>query len=241
MVLSMPAVSQKTESIARVFFPQGRRKDIRQVISKIHRGLGIGGAMPENINWLGHASVKITGSKTIYIDPWRLRDTTPADIILVTHSHFDHYSREDIAKITKKGTVIIAPRDCAAQLKAREVKPGDTINIDGVIIKAVPAYNIGKQFHPKNNNWVGYLITMDDRTIYHSGDTDAIPEMEKLKMDVAFLPIGGTYTMDAREAAEVANKINPGIAIPIHYDSKKDAQKFKELCKCRVEILKEVQ
>lgn len=197
--------------------------------------------MPEGIQWLGHASVVITGSKTIYIDPWKLGKSSPADIILITHDHYDHCSPDDIAKITKKDTVIVAPKDCASRLKAKAVKPGDTVTINGVTIKAVPAYNIGKQFHPRGNNWVGYLVTMDGRTIYHPGDTDAIPEMEGLKPDIAFFPIGGTYTMDAKEAAGVANKMQPGLAIPMHYGdivgSKKDAERFKELCRCKVEIM----
>lgn len=197
--------------------------------------------MTENIHWLGHASIKITGSKTIYIDPWNLRKPSPADIVLITHSHYDHFSPDDIARITKKDTVIIAPHDCASRIKAKAVKPQDTVTINGVTIKVVPAYNLKKQFHPKGNNWVGYLITMDGKTIYHPGDTDAVPEMDGLKPDIALLPIGGTYTMDAEEAAMVANKMKPEVAIPIHYGavvgSKKDAQRLKELCRCRVEIM----
>lgn len=197
--------------------------------------------MLENIHWLGHASIKITGTKTIYIDPWKLKKPTPADIVLITHDHYDHCSEDDISKITKKDTVIVAPKDCAGRLKAKAVKPQDTVTIDGVTIKAVPAYNIGKQFHPRSNNWVGYLVTIDGKTIYHPGDTDAIVEMEGLKPDIAFFPVGGTYTMDAEDAAGIANKMQPGVAIPMHYGdivgSKKDAQRFKELCKCNVEIL----
>lgn len=197
--------------------------------------------MLENIHWLGHASVKITGSKIIYIDPWKLTKTSPADIVLVTHDHYDHCSPDDIAKIRKEETVVISPKDSADRLKAKGVSPGDTVTVDGVTIKAVPAYNIGKQFHPKGNNWVGYLITMDGRTIYHPGDTDAISEMEGLKPDIAFYPVGGTYTMNAEEAAEVANKMMPRVAIPMHYGdivgSRKDAERFKKLCKCKVQIL----
>lgn len=197
--------------------------------------------MPENIHWLGHAGVKITASKTIYIDPWKLKEPSPADIVLVTHDHFDHCSPDDIEKITKKDTVIIAQQDCAAKLKAKPIKPGDTITVNAVTIKAVPAYNTNKEFHPRSNAWVGYLITVDGKTIYHPGDTDAIPEMEELKPDIAFFPVGGTYTMNAAEAAGAANKMQPGIAIPMHYGdivgSKKDAQNFKKLCKCRVLVL----
>lgn len=197
--------------------------------------------MLENIHWLGHASVKITGAKTIYIDPWKLKEPVPADIILVTHDHYDHCSPEDIEKIRRKDTVVVSPQDSSGKLKAKTLRPGDTISINGVSIKAVPAYNTNKQFHPRGNNWVGYLVTIDGKTIYHPGDTDATPEMEELRPDIAFFPIGGTYTMDAKEAAEIANKIKPGMAIPMHYGdiigSKKDAERFKELCKCKVSIL----
>lgn len=197
--------------------------------------------MPENIHWLGHAAVKITGSKTIYIDPWKLKKAVPADIVLVTHDHYDHCSPEDIEKIRKKDTVVLSPKDSAGKLKAKGVKPGDTVTIEEVGIKAVPAYNLNKQFHPKGNNWVGYLVTMDGRTIYHPGDTDAIPEMEGLKPDIAFFPVGGTYTMTAEEAANIASKMQPGIAVPIHYGdivgSKRDAERFKGLCRCKVEIM----
>lgn len=201
--------------------------------------------MLENIHWLGHASVKITGSKTIYIDPWKLKENRePADIILITHSHYDHCEPRDIDKITQKNTLVIAPSDCINKFSGqntKSVKPGDTLTIEGVVVKVVPAYNVGKSFHPKNNNWVGYLVTIDGKTIYHPGDTDVIPEMESLKTDIALFPIGGTYTMDAKEAADIINKIQPTIAIPIHYGdivgSAKDAKRFKELCACKVEIL----
>lgn len=201
--------------------------------------------MLENIRWLGHASIQITGSKVIYIDPWKLdKGLVPADIIFITHSHYDHCDPRDVAKVAKRTTVIVAPKDAAGKfpnLDVRVVKPGDTLTIEGVVVKVIPAYNVGKQFHPKTNSWVGYLITIDGKTVYHPGDTDVIPEMEELKPDIALLPIGGTYTMDVSQAAALANKMQPGIAVPIHYGdivgSWKDAEKFKELCLCKVEIL----
>lgn len=197
--------------------------------------------MPKDVHWLGHASIKITGSKTIYIDPWKLKKPVPADIILVTHDHYDHCSPNDIEKIRGEKTVVVSPMDSAVKLKSKVVKPGDIINIDGITIKAVPAYNTNKQFHPKSNNWVGYLVTIDGRTIYHTGDTDAIPEMEGLKPNIAFFPVSGTYTMTAKEAADIANKLQPDVAVPMHYGdiigSRKDAEKFKELCKCKVSIM----
>ena len=199
--------------------------------------------MTVKVDWLGHAGVRIQGSKIIYIDPWKLKNGGPADIILITHDHYDHCSPEDIAKIRKKDTIVIAPDSCAGRLGARAVKPGDKIDINGIIIKMVPAYNVDKQFHPRSNNWVGYVITIDGKTIYHSGDTDAIPEMENIKTDIAFLPVGGTYTMNAKEAARIASKMQPELAVPIHYGSvagsRKDGEDFKRYCSCKAEIWEE--
>ena len=155
----------------------------------------------ENIKWLGHAAFKISGPPLIYIDPWKLRDSEPAELILITHSHYDHFSLEDIAKIRTDDTTIVAPKDCKTPGNVKYVLPGDTLKLKDVEIEAVAAYNLGKSFHPKSNQWVGYIINIKGTRIYHAGDTDFIPEMETLKVDVALLPIGGTYTMDAEEAA----------------------------------------
>ena len=185
----------------------------------------------DNIHWLGHASIKITGSKVIYVDPWKIKGE-PADLILITHSHYDHCSADDIKKVTKESTVIVATADSNLEA-AKVVKPGDTLDIDGVKIEAVPAYNLGKPFHPKSNNWVGYVITVDGKRIYVAGDTDKIPEMHDLKeIDVALLPIGGTYTMNAEEAAEAAQMFNPKVVVPIHWGdivgSAGDVEKLKQ-------------
>ncbi|MEA3485598.1 MAG: MBL fold metallo-hydrolase, partial [Candidatus Aerophobetes bacterium] len=170
-----------------------------------------------NIKWLGHASFKITDGKIIYIDPWNLKKKGQANIILVTHPHYDHLSIADISKIQGKETVIITTADGAEKLKGniRRVKPGDSLTIKEIEIEVVPAYNIGKNFHPKEKGWVGFIIKIGGKRIYHSGDTDFIPEMEKLKVDIALLPIGGTYTMNAEEAARAAKAISPEIAIPM--------------------------
>ena len=122
------------------------------------------------------------------------------------------------------------------------MKPGESTTANGVKIEAVPAYNINKQFHPKSNNWVGYIFTLDGQRIYQAGDTDAIPEMKNVKADVVLMPVGGTYTMTAQEAAEATNAINPKLAIPMHWGkivgSANDAETFKKLVKCEVQILK---
>lgn len=197
----------------------------------------------ENIKWLGHASFQIKNSKVIYIDPWKLTTTIPADIILVSHEHYDHCSPEDISKIQNENTVIVAPVDCASKLSGniKTIKPGESVTFEGVTIEAVAAYNKGKPFHPKSNLWVGYIITLDDVKIYHAGDTDLIPEMERLKVDIALLPIGGTYTMDVQQAATLVNRIKPKVAIPMHYGSivgdLSFALKFKQLCETEVKVL----
>ena len=171
-----------------------------------------------NISWLRHASFKIQQDLIIYIDPWKISDTEIADIILVTHSHFDHFSPEDIRKLQDDDTVIIAPADCTIeQVKITSVQPGDSISVKGINVEAVPAYNINKDFHPKHKLWVGYIIEISGIKIYHAGDTDFIPEMEKLHTNIALLPIGGTYTMDIDDAIKAAKSIKPDIVIPMHY------------------------
>lgn len=195
------------------------------------------------IHWLGHASVEITGEKVIYIDPWQLKGGEPADLILITHSHSDHCSPEDVAKIQKSGTVIVATPDCKSRLSGdvRAAAPGDHLDVDGISIEAVPAYNIGKSFHPKAKGWVGYIVTVNGTRIYHAGDTDRIPEMDGVNADVALLPVGGTYTMNAQEAAEATIAIGPKAAVPIHYarivGSEDDAKRFQKLCKGKVEVV----
>ena len=200
--------------------------------------------MLENIKWLGHAGFKITGEKIIYIDPFKIKETEPADIIIITHEHFDHLSEEDIKKIQVGKTVIVVTSDCFSKVSGnvKTLSPGKSINIDGIKIDGVAAYNINKNFHPKGNSWMGVVITVNGKRIYHAGDTDNIPEMSSLKnIDIALLPVSGTYVMTAEEAANAANKINPKVAVPMHYGSiigrRTDAEKFKSLCKCRVEIL----
>jgi L-ascorbate metabolism protein UlaG (beta-lactamase superfamily) len=190
--------------------------------------------MIENIHWLGHDTFKITGEKTIYTDPYEIKKKDTADIILITHDHFDHCSPGDVKKIQGPDTIIVTTKDCAKKLSGniRTVKPGDTITVDGITIEAVPAYNTNKQFHTKVQGWVGFIFTVDGQRIYLAGDTDHIPEMKDFRADIALLPVSGTYVMTADEAVQAAIDINPEIAIPMHYGAivgdKSDAERFAE-------------
>lgn len=200
--------------------------------------------MTNGIKWLGHASILITGQKRIMVDPWKLSRSEPADLVLVTHDHFDHCSPEDIERARGPETVVVGPPDVAAKLgrDAKSITPGETLDVAGVTVEAVAAYNVNKQYHPKSNRWLGYVVTVGGERIYIAGDTDHTPEVDTVKADVALLPIGGTYTMTAEEAAAAANTINPRLAIPVHFGdivgSESDAKKFESLCKCPVKVLR---
>jgi len=199
----------------------------------------------QNLHWLGHDSFRLDGPPVIYFDPWKLSPGSPvADVILVSHDHYDHLSADDVKKISGPKTVVIANPSAAAKLKgARVIRAGQKITVGDVTVEAVPAYNLnkfrspGNPFHPKQAEHNGYIVTVGGERLYHSGDTDHIPEMSGLKCDVALLPVSGTYVMTAEEAAEAAQAIKPGVAVPMHYGDKEvvgtlaDAERFKELCK----------
>lgn len=198
--------------------------------------------MLENVEVLFHSSIRIKKGKVIYIDPYKIdKDYNDADIILVTHDHYDHYSKEDIDKVKKDNTIIIAPKDLGEKLKNNgfkqeniiAVEPNNEYIVDDISIKTVPAYNVNKQFHPKENGWVGYILEIDGICYYIAGDTDITKENRQVKCDVAFVPVGGTYTMTCEEAAKLVNEIKPKIAIPIHYGSvvgnAQDAIRFVDL------------
>jgi L-ascorbate metabolism protein UlaG (beta-lactamase superfamily) len=175
------------------------------------------------IHWLGHASFRIDdGAGTIYIDPWKLPAGAPkADVVLITHAHYDHCSAEDLAKIARATTIYVAPADVAAKLTGRRAiaaAAGGSYTAGPFKVEAVAAYNIGKAFHPQMNGWVGYVVTLPSgERIYHAGDTDATPEMKAVKADVAMLPCGGTYTGTAAEMAAAANIFKPAVLIPMHW------------------------
>jgi L-ascorbate metabolism protein UlaG (beta-lactamase superfamily) len=200
--------------------------------------------MLENISWLGHDAFKIAASMIIYLDPFELAgDLEPADVICISHDHYDHCSPDDVAKIRADHTVIVAAENCRGKLKGdvRLVKAGDKLNIDGLTIEVVPAYNVNKRFHPREAGGVGYVLTLDGSRIYHAGDSDPIPEMEGLEVDIAMLPVSGVYVATAEEAVEAAEKLQPKVVIPMHYGSivgsRADAERLKELWPGEVVIL----
>ncbi len=200
------------------------------------------------IHWLGHASFYLENDLKIYIDPYQISPKEKADLIFITHEHYDHLSPEDLEKIVKKETTIVAAKECESKLASFNcekifVEPFEEIEVKGVKVKAVPAYNTNKPFHKKEDGKVGYVITVKDVSIYHAGDTDFIEEMNDLKPKVALLPVSGTYVMTAEEATEAVKAIKPEIAVPMHYGtivgSLEDAKRFEELASkyCKVVIL----
>ncbi|MBI2940975.1 MAG: MBL fold metallo-hydrolase [Chloroflexi bacterium] len=203
-----------------------------------------------HIEWLGHDCFRIlAGSTVVYIDPYQLTRRETADLILISHDHFDHCSPDDVARLRGSQTAIVAPPSCARKLggAVTTIRPGDQLTIQGIPIEAVAAYNVskfrapGQPFHPRDAGGVGYVITVDGQRIYHTGDSDAIPEMTGLQVDVALLPVSGTYVMTAEEAAELANRLQPKLAIPMHYGaivgSEADARRFQQLTRVPVTIL----
>ena len=197
----------------------------------------------QRLAWLGHDSYRIDGDVVIYFDPYEIKTGTAADIIFISHEHFDHCSPSDVAKVQSEETVIVADRVSAKKLrgKVKTMQPGDRLTVKGVGIEAVPAYNIDKQFHPKDAGMLGFVVNIGGVRVYHAGDTDFIPEMYDIETDVALLPVSGTYVMTADEAVEAALSINPKVAIPMHYGSivgdKNDAEHFRDQLAGKVEVV----
>ena len=198
--------------------------------------------MLENIEVLYHSSIRISKNKIIYIDPFKIdKNYNDADIIFITHDHFDHYSEEDIDKVINENTTIIIPKELLTKILRKGINKNAVITVEsnkeymvqGIKFETIPSYNVNKKFHPKENNWVGYIITIDEARYYIAGDTDITEENKKVKCDVAFVPVGGTYTMSFEEAAHLINEIKPQVAVPIHYGSvvgtKQDATDFIKL------------
>ena len=209
--------------------------------------------MLENIEVLCHSCIKFNKGEVIYeviyFDPFKIeKNYNDADAIFITHDHYDHYSEEDIDKVVKKGTIIVAPEDLLTKLLKKGferdnmvlVTPNQKYTVKGIEFQTIPAYNVNKQFHPKANEWVGYVLKIDGVTYYIAGDTDITEENKKVKCDVAFVPVGGTFTMDYKEAAELINEIKPKIAVPTHYGSivgeKSDGVSFSKLVSPEIEV-----
>ena len=207
------------------------------------------------ISWLGHSSFKIKTDKIIYIDPFQLQESEKADIILLTHPHYDHCSIADITKIAKDGSIVVCHAACQSsvtkvnqKINMQLIQAGEALNIGNIKVKAVPAYNIKKQFHSKSEGWLGYLISLNGIVIYHAGDSDLIPEMEKLtgfakkgSKLVALLPVDSAFAMGVDEAVKAAAMLKPFLAVPMHFKLEKDADNFCKLCKdegINAEILK---
>ncbi len=207
--------------------------------------------MLERFTWYKQSAYRWGGDGvSVYIDPWGVTPGGPADVIFITHAHFDHFSKDDIEKVRKSSTRIVAPKDVARELggNVTTVKPGDSLEVSGIKVRAVHAYNVleeRRDFHPRANEWVGYVLTLGPHTYYHAGDTDHAPELDAVRADVAFLPIGGTYTMDAGQAAGLAKSIRLKLAVPMHYGfvvgARTDADRFaKEAAPVQVQTLQPV-
>ncbi len=199
----------------------------------------------KNIHWLGHDCFRLEGSKVVYFDPYQLSGAQkPGDIVLITHEHFDHCSPDDLAKVLRDGAVIVTNAKSAEQLDGKNVRvvaPGDVMDVAGVKIEALAAYNTNKDFHPKSAGMLSFVVTLDGVTYYHAGDADFMPEMKDIRVDIAFLPVSGTYVMTADEAVQAARAMKPEIAIPMHYGAivgtRDDALNFKNALEGEVRVV----
>jgi L-ascorbate metabolism protein UlaG (beta-lactamase superfamily) len=209
----------------------------------------------DSVEWLGHSGFRVrTGRACVYIDPYRVPESAPkADLILITHSHYDHFSPQDVERLTQKGTWLVAPAVVAERVGGNviSIAPGEAVDdelVRGVAVRAVAAYNTSKRdsdgnvFHPRTAGWVGYDLNFRGERLYHSGDTDVIPEMDSVTgVDVALLPVSGVYVMTAEEAAEAARRIQPRVAVPMHWGEHlgtlADALSFRDRAPVEVRVL----
>jgi L-ascorbate metabolism protein UlaG (beta-lactamase superfamily) len=193
----------------------------------------------DRVTWFRQAAIRwLDDERSIYVDPWGVpRDAPPADVILITHAHFDHFQPDQIAMLSTPSTRLVAPHDVAAELTGdvTAVAPGESHEVAGLRFTTVPAYNTVEErleMHPRANRWVGYVLELGGSSYYHAGDTDHAAELDDVRADVAFVPIGGTYTMDAGEAAGLVHAIEPRLAVPLHFGfvvgSPSDADRFRE-------------
>jgi L-ascorbate metabolism protein UlaG (beta-lactamase superfamily) len=199
--------------------------------------------MARKIVWLGHDAFRIDGSKTVYFDPFRISGGPKADLVLISHDHFDHCSPDDVQKILQEKTVVVTESESARKLAGdvRVMRPGETLDLGSTRVEAVPSYNTDKNFHPKKNGWLGFILELDGVKVYHAGDSDFIPEMKSLKCDIALLPVSGTYVMNAEQAVKAALAMRPRLAIPMHYGAivgtDHDALHFQKGLEGEVEVL----
>jgi L-ascorbate metabolism protein UlaG (beta-lactamase superfamily) len=207
----------------------------------------------DGVEWLGHSGFRITaGRRTIYIDPYRVGDGPGADLILITHAHYDHFSPQDVERLSHEGTWLVAPAAVAERVSGQvlSIAPGERLEppAGGIEVAAVAAYNTSKRdgagnvFHPPEAGWVGYDLNVGGERLYHSGDTDVIPEMDSVAgVDVALLPVSGVYVMTPEEAAEAARRIQPRIAVPMHWGEHigtyEDALAFQRKAPVEVRIM----
>jgi L-ascorbate metabolism protein UlaG (beta-lactamase superfamily) len=197
--------------------------------------------MLEATTWIKQSAFRMEiGGRTIYTDPWGIDEgSPPADIVFISHGHYDHFEPMDIHRIRKDTTRFVAPRAVADELTGNvtPMREGDTADIDGIKVTAIPAYNVLEErlgFHPRSDGGIGFLLDFGDHTRFHAGDTDHTPELEEVHPTIAFLPVGGTYTMTASEAAGLVAAMRPGLAVPMHYGficgSERDGEVFKQEC-----------
>lgn len=197
----------------------------------------------QRLAWLGHDGYRLDGDPVIYFDPYEIKSRTPADIIFISHEHFDHCSPADVGKIQKGDTVIVTDVASATKLQGnvKAMKAGDRFTVKGVEVEAVPAYNVNKQFHPKDAGMLGFIVSIGGVRVYHAGDTDFIPEMNDIETDIALLPVSGTYVMTVDEAIQAARAINPEVAVPMHYGAivgdQTDAERFRDQLAGEIEVV----